>query len=131
MREGAPPSKLMDRWIRGVIRFRWVVFGSWIVIFVLSQVAVSDLANLWRSEAGLPGTDAQRVEDVLQRDFGQRSYASFTIVARTEYGSAAALVTAVSGAAERAARRLPTGQVTSVDSISDDAVAATVASTLD
>jgi putative drug exporter of the RND superfamily len=131
MREGAPPSRLMDRWIRGVIRFRWAVYASWIVIFVLSLLAVLDLSNLWRSEAGLPGTDAQRVEDVLQRDFGQRSYASFTLVARTTDGSASTILPAVRRAAVRAAAELPTSQVTSLQSISDDAVSATIASTLD
>jgi putative drug exporter of the RND superfamily len=131
VRESAPPSRLMDRWIRGIVRFRWLVFASWIVIFVLSQLATMDLANLWRSEAGLPGTDAQRVEDVLQRDFGQRSYASFTLVARANGGSAADILPAVAKAAQRAAGELPTAKVTSVQSISNDAVSATIASTLD
>jgi RND superfamily putative drug exporter len=121
----------MDRWIRGVIRFRWVVYASWIVIAVLSQLAVMDLTNLWRSEAGLPGTDAQRVEDVLQQDFGQRSYASFTLVVRADGGSASTILPAVTRAANRAADELPTAKVTSVQSVSDDTVTATIASTLD
>jgi RND superfamily putative drug exporter len=121
----------MDRWIRSVIRFRWVVYASWIVIFVLSQLAVMDLTNLWRSEAGLPGTDAQRVEDVLQQDFGQRSYASFTLVIRADGGSASTILPAATQAANRAARELPTAKVTSVQSVSDDTVTATIASTLD
>ena len=101
------------------------------MIAVLSQLAVMDLTNLWRSEAGLPGTDAQRVEDVLQQDFGQRSYASFTLVVRTDGGSASTILPAVARAANRAAGELPTAKVTSVQSVSDDTVTATIASTPD
>ena len=131
MREDAAPSGALERWTRWVIRFRWLVLGAWIAIFVVSQILSAGLTDLWRSEAGLPGTDAQRAEDILGDHFGQRSYASFTLVARAEGGDARGILIPVQEAAARAAERLPTGQFVGAQPVSNDVVIATIATELD
>jgi RND superfamily putative drug exporter len=131
MREGAPDSPTLGRWTRLVVRFRWVVIAIWIAIFVVAQILSAGLSDLWRSEAGLPGTDAHRAEDILSDHFGQRSYASFTLVARAEEGDARTLLTPVQAAAARAAEQLPTGQFVGAQPISDDVVIATITTELD
>jgi uncharacterized membrane protein YdfJ with MMPL/SSD domain len=131
MREGVPDSPTLGRWTRLIVRFRWPVLAAWIAIFVVAQILTAGLSDLWRSEAGLPGTDAQRAEDILSDRFGQRSYASFTLVARAENGDARSLLTPVQEAAVRAAERLPTGQFVGAQPISDDVVIATITTELD
>jgi RND superfamily putative drug exporter len=131
MREGAAPSRALERWTRWVIRFRWLVLAGWLAIFVIAQIAAMGLSDLWRSEAGLPGTDAQRAEDIISDRFGQRSYASFILVARTEGDDARAILPRVEAAATRAAKRLPSGHVVGAQAVSDDVATATIASELD
>ncbi len=131
MREGAPRSRALECWTRWVIRFRWLILAAWIAIFVLAQIASSGLSDLWRSEPGLPGTDAQRAEDILQDHFGRKSYASFTLVARAEGGDARRILPAVQAAAERAAEKVPSSQVAGVQAVSDDVAIATIATQLD
>ncbi len=114
-----------------MIRFRWLVLGAWIVVFVAAQIAAAGLSDRWRTEAGLPGTDAQRAEDVLTDHFGQRSYASFTLVARAENGDARSIGAAVEQAARRATQELPTGQFVGSQTVSADVVIATIATELD
>ncbi len=131
MNEGAPPSKLLDRWTRGVIRLRWLVVAAWVVVFLISGVLSGQLAELFRSQAGMPGTESQKVNNILEDEFGQKSYAGMTLVVRAEAGGAGSLVPVVERAAQRAAQALPTAQVVGVQTVSDVVVTATIASTLD
>ena len=131
MREGAPPSKTLDRWTRAVIRWRWFVVAAWVVVFLVSGVLSGKLADVFRSQAGLPGTESQKVNDILEDEFGQKSYAGMTLVVRAGDGAAGSLIPEVERAAIRAAEVLPTGKVVGVQSVSDDVVTATIASSLD
>jgi RND superfamily putative drug exporter len=119
-----------ERWTRAIIRFRWAVIASWVVVFVVAFMLSSGLADVLKSESSLPGTDAQKVEDILKDNYGQRTYGTFTLVVRGDAGSAEALAPAVEAAAERAAAEVPTGSVAAVQQVSDRVVSAEIASTL-
>jgi putative drug exporter of the RND superfamily len=121
----------MERWTRRMIRFRWAVAAVWLVVFLVSLVAMSGLADLLTNRFSLPGTDTARAERILEDEFGQKTTGSFTIVARGAPGSAAALVAPVQQAAERASQELPTSQVASVQPVSDSVVTALIVSNLE
>jgi RND superfamily putative drug exporter len=116
---------------RGVVRFRWAVLAAWVVIVFAAGMAAAGLPDLFKTQAELPGTDSQRADDVLQRDFGQKSFGAFTLVARDGDGPATALVPALRRSAEAAAAELPTGKVASVTAVSDHVASAEIVSRLD
>jgi uncharacterized membrane protein YdfJ with MMPL/SSD domain len=120
----------LERLGRAVIRFRWAVLAAWLVIVVASGMAASGLPDLFKSQLALPGTDSQRAEEVLQREFGQKGVGAFTLVARTE-GPAVDLLPELRRAAGRAAQELPTGKVASVRPVSERVAAAEIVSRLD
>src|SRR5687767_6140323 len=105
MRQSRPTSRsgILERLARIVIRFRWAVVVAWLAIVVVSGMAAAGLPDLFKSAISLPGTDSQRADDILQREFGQKALGSFTLVARDADSSALDLVPAVQAAAERAA----------------------------
>jgi uncharacterized membrane protein YdfJ with MMPL/SSD domain len=118
-----------ERWTRTIIRFRWAVVAAWLVVFVVSFMLAGGLADLFKSQQSLPGTDAQKVEDILGDNFGQKTYGSFTLVVRTD-GPASEAVPAVEQAATRATAELPTGKLAAVRPVSDTVVAADIVSQL-
>jgi uncharacterized membrane protein YdfJ with MMPL/SSD domain len=120
----------LERLGRAVIRFRWAVLAAWLVIVVASGMAASGLPDLFKSQLALPGTDSQRAEEILQREFGQKGVGAFTLVARTE-GPAVDLLPELRRAAGRAAQELPTGKVASVRPVSERVAAAEIVSRLD
>ena len=52
----------MERWTRFVLRHRWAVLGTWLVVFLVAGFASSRLAGLLTNRFTLPGTDAERAE---------------------------------------------------------------------
>lgn len=121
----------MERWTRFVLRHRWSFLIGWVAVFVVAGLASSKLSDLLTNRFTLPGTDSQRAEQILQDHFGQRSTGSFTLVAKTDGRNAAALVPQVREAATRAAAKLPTGKLVSVQPLGDAVVAAQIVSDLD
>src|SRR5919108_4788479 len=121
----------MGRWTRTMIRYRWAVVAVWAVVFLVSGVAMSGLSDLLTNRFSLPGTDTHRAETILEDHFGQKSTGSFSVVVKGGPGSADELVPQVRAAAERAAKELPTGQVASVQPVSDSVVSATIVSNLE
>ena len=120
----------MERLTRSVLRHRVSVLAAWLVVFAVAAVASSRLSALLTNRFTLPGTDGDRAERILRDHFGQRSTGSFTVVVRSD-GRARELVPAVRRAAERAARELPTGRLTSVAPLTKDVVAAQIVSQLE
>ena len=121
----------MERWTRRMIRYRWVVAGTWAAIFLVSLVAMSGLSDLLTNRFSLPGTDTARAERILEDQFGQKTTGSFTIVVRGGPGSAENLLAPVEQAALAAADELPTAEVASVQPISDSVVTALIVSNLE
>jgi putative drug exporter of the RND superfamily len=121
----------VERLTRTVIRYRWAVVGAWAVVLVASVMAMSGLADLLTNRFSLPGTDTARADTILEDHFGQKTVGSFWIVVKGEPGSAERLVPAVTDAARRATDVLPTGQLVSVEPVSDSVVSALIASNLE
>jgi RND superfamily putative drug exporter len=121
----------MERWTRAMIRGRWVVLGAWLAAAVLGMVALSGLADLLTNRFTLPGTDADRVEQILADHYDQKTTGSFSLVVQGGPGAAQRLVPEVAAAARRAAAELPTSQVAGVVPVSDSVVTATIVSNLE
>src|ERR671924_1703039 len=121
----------MGSWTRTMIRYRWAVVAVWAVVFLVSGAAASGLSDLLTNRFTLPGTDTARAESILEDHFGQKSTGSFSVVVKGQPGSAERLVPQVRAAAQGAAKELPTGQVASVQPVSDSVVSATIVSNLE
>jgi RND superfamily putative drug exporter len=121
----------MERLTRTMVRYRWLVLVSWVVLLLGSAVAMSGLSDLLTNRFTLPGTDTHRAENILEDHFGQKSTGSFSIVVQGEPGTAAELLPQVQRAASRAAAELPTGRVAGVQAVSDSLVNATIVSNLE
>jgi RND superfamily putative drug exporter len=120
----------MARWAHTMIRFRWLVLTTWIVLFVAAGAASSGLSDLLTNRFVLPGAESEKAADILKDHFGQKPEGSFSIVVEGAPGTADSLVPQVREAAERAAAELPTGKVVDVRSVSPEVVSATIASQL-
>jgi RND superfamily putative drug exporter len=115
---------------RFVLRHRWLVLATWLVVFLVAGFASSKLSDLLTNRFTLPGTDSERVELILQDHFGQRSTGSFTMVVEKQ-GNARELVPQVRVAARKAASALPTGRLVAVTPVSEDVVSAQIVSDLE
>jgi uncharacterized membrane protein YdfJ with MMPL/SSD domain len=121
----------MERWTRTMIRHRWIVLGTWLVLVAACGAASAGLTDLLTNRFTLPGTDTARAEDILEEHFGQKSTGTFTLVVQSDTRSAESLVPVVRQAAERASDELPTSKVASVDAVAPNIVSATIVSELE
>jgi uncharacterized membrane protein YdfJ with MMPL/SSD domain len=113
-----------------MIRHRWIVLGSWLVIVAACGAASSGLSDLLTNRFTLPGTDTARAEDILEEHFNQKSTGTFTLVVQSDTRPAESLVPVVKQAAERASRELPTSKVASVEAVAPNLVSANIVSEL-
>ncbi|HEX7254689.1 MAG TPA: MMPL family transporter [Gaiellaceae bacterium] len=120
----------MERFARTMIRFRWFVLATWLVVVAGSAVASSGLNDLLTNRFVLPGAESEKAGDILKDHFGQAPAGSFSIVVKGEPGSAQSLVAPTRAAAERAAGALETGKVEDVRPVAGDVVSATIVSEL-
>ena len=114
-----------------MLRFRWVVVATWLVVVLVSGALSAGLSDLLTNRFSLPGTDTSRAETILEDHFGQKTSGSFTVVVQGQQGGAERLVSEVRRAAARAAAVLPTGRVAEVVPISPSVVSATIVSNLE
>jgi RND superfamily putative drug exporter len=128
--EGTGPS-LLERWTRGVLRFRWLVIAAWILVLLGSVAATRGLGDLLTNRFTLPGTDTYRAERILEEHFGQRTAGSFIVVARSNGEPVATLLPALEEAGRRGAEAVPTGAFVSAVPLSEDVASATIVSNLE
>jgi RND superfamily putative drug exporter len=120
----------MERWARVVLRYRWVVLGGWVVVFLAGALASSRLGDLLTNRFTLPNTDTARAERILEDHFGQTSTGSFTLVV-AGVGNAEQLLPLAEQAGRRAAAELPTGQYVGAEAVTADVVVAQIVSELE
>ncbi len=65
---------------RSCFRHKWRTIGVWLFVLVAISGLGSSFAGEWSSEGRLPGTDSQRAQNILVREFPARSGDSGTIV---------------------------------------------------
>src|ERR687895_1063634 len=120
----------MEHLARGMIRFRWLVLGVWIVVVLASAVASSGLNDLLTNRFILPGAESEKAWKVLEENFGQKPEGAFSVVVQGKPGSAQSLVEPTRAAATRAAASLETGRLEEVRPVSGDVVSARIISQL-
>ncbi len=95
---------MLERWTRGVVRFRALVLAGWLAVLIVGAFASTRLSPLLANSFSVPGTDSERARQILQRRFGERPDGTFTVVFRTHDKQGLA------GRVARAAHTVPTGR---------------------
>ena len=102
---------MLERWTRGVLRFRVAVLAVWLVVLVVGVWSTSRLPGLLSNSFEVPGTDSDRARTILARHFGDRPDGAFTVVFRVAHPSDATLRARLRARLERAAHVVPTGHL--------------------
>jgi RND superfamily putative drug exporter len=122
---------LLERWTRAVLRLRWPVLALWLVVLVIGGIAASRLADLQSNVFGVPGSDSDRVQRVLEREYGDRSDGGFTVVFDVESIADPTTVRRLQQIVDRAAEVVPTGQPTALRAAGGHVVFGDIVSRLD
>jgi RND superfamily putative drug exporter len=116
---------------RAVLRFRWPIVVAWVLVIVAGGWATGRLSALQSNTFTVPGTDSDRVREVLEEHFGDRPDGSFTAVFRVRSDASDPALRARLGAAmQRGARAVPGGKATALH-VADHVVFGDIVSTLD
>ncbi len=91
-----------------VVRHRRLILVTWIVLFVLGGLAASNLNSLLSNRFSVPGSDAERGQNILRSRFHERSDGAFTLVVQSVRAPTNRV--AIEAAAQRGARILPGGR---------------------
>jgi RND superfamily putative drug exporter len=102
----------VERWTRTVLRLRWLVLASWLVVLLAGGYASGRLSDLLSNTFTVPGTDSERARSILERSFGDRSDGSFTVVFRVKDSSDPALRARLQRRVQEAANTVPSGRST-------------------
>src|ERR687898_227786 len=129
-RSGNKEVVLMEQLARTMIRFRWFVLATWLVVVVVSGMASAGLNDLLTNRFVLPGSESEKAGDILKDSFGQQPEGSFSVVVKGKPGSASSLVEPTRVAATRAAAALETGKLEDVRPVAGDVVTARIVSQL-
>src|SRR5580704_3164312 len=70
----------MAGWTRFILRHRRAVLVLWLAALLAGAAASTRLPALLSNSFAVPGTDSERVLQVLQSEFGDRSDGAFTVV---------------------------------------------------
>src|SRR3954469_8658214 len=101
----------MARWTRVVLRFRWPILASWLVILLAGGIATAKLAPLLSNTFTVPGTDSERARTILQEHFGDRSDGEFLVIYKLRNGTAGARLK-LERSIRRGAAAVPSGKAT-------------------
>src|SRR5215203_4618947 len=120
----------MEQLARTMIRLRWLVLATWLVVVVVSGMASAGLNDLLTNRFVLPGSESEKAGDILKDSFGQQPEGSFSVVVEGKPGSASSLVEPTRVAATKAAAALETGKLEEVRPVAGDVVTARIVSQL-
>jgi RND superfamily putative drug exporter len=102
---------VLARWTLLVLRFRWLVLTGWLAVLAGGVFASASLPAHLANSFAVPGTDSQRAELVLARDFGERPEGTFTVVFPVQHSSDKQQQNRLRTRLEDAARVLPGGHL--------------------
>jgi uncharacterized membrane protein YdfJ with MMPL/SSD domain len=97
----------VERWTRFVLRWRWPILASWLVVLLAGAFAFTRLSSLLSNQFSVPGTDSERARTILERHFGDRSDGAFTVAFRLHDRVDGGAYVRLQTEADRAARRVP------------------------
>ena len=103
---------MIARWTRLVLRWRWPILAFWACVLVTGGYGLSRLSALQSNTFTVPGTDSERVREILEQRFGDRSDGGFTVVFEVGPAAAPGLLAQLQARVDRAARVVPTGRAT-------------------
>ena len=98
----------MEQLARTMIRFRWFVLATWLVVLVVSGMASAGLNDLLTNRFVLPSSESEGGRHP-QEQLRPAAEGSFSVVVKGKPGSASSLVEPTRAAATRAAAALETG----------------------
>jgi RND superfamily putative drug exporter len=101
---------VLERWTRGVIRFRLVVLAGWLLALAVGVVAASRLPPLLATSYAVPGTEADRAGQILARAFNEQPDGTFTVVFPVDDPSDKALRRRLRARLAAASAVVPTGE---------------------
>ncbi len=101
---------MLERWIRGVIRWRIVVIGLWAAVIVVGVLSAGRLPRLLSTSLAVPGTGSEQADAILTQHFGENIEGTFTVVFHVANPSAPKL-RAMDQGFVAAARAVPTADV--------------------
>jgi RND superfamily putative drug exporter len=104
-------SPLLARWTLLVLRFRWIVLAAWLAVLAGGVYASFLLPAHLANSFAVPGTDSERAEALLAREFGQRPEGTFTVVFPVRHSSDQHVQSRLRPRLDRAALVLPGGHV--------------------
>jgi RND superfamily putative drug exporter len=121
----------MERWTRFVLRHRWLVLGTWVVILLVGGTLSAGLSKLLSNEFTVPGTDSEEARSILKERFGQRDDGSFLVVFRVADSGDAATRSALEAALARGAKAVEGGAAQPLQTAGRTVVFGTIGSPLD
>jgi len=105
------PARMLERWVRLVLRYRFVVLAVWLVVLAAGMVSAARLPALLSISFDVPGTESARAAAILERNFGERTDGSFTVVFPVRRPSDRELQAQLTRRVRAAAERVPTAHV--------------------
>src|SRR5690349_19965701 len=121
----------MERWTRGVIRYRWVVVAAWLLVLLAGGFASARLAALLSNTFTMPGTDSEAARTILKEHYGDRSDGAFTVVFQVPDSRDPKLRLRLQRQLAQAARAVPTGRARPLVPGGDRILYGDIVSTLD
>lgn len=102
---------MLERWTRGVIRYRSAVIITWLALVLLGLLASSQLNAHLTTSLAVPGTESARADQILAEHFKENIEGTFTVIVKFKN----ATKNEIAGIEEKiavAASAIPTAQVT-------------------
>ncbi len=122
---------MIEAWTRGCLRFRWPILAFWLCVLLAGGYATAHISSLLSNTFTVPGTDSERVRSILEREFGDRSDGSFTVVFALARPAETKALAELQRRVDRAARVVPSGKAEPLRVASPTLVYGDVVSTLD
>jgi len=122
-------GQVLERWIRGVIRWRIFVIAGWVAILLLGALSVAKLPALLTTSLSVPGTSSAQANAILEHEFAENVEGSYTVVLPETSPTKAQLAT-LNTEFRAAARSVPGAQVIPIAS-TEGVLYGTLSTTLD